>query len=306
MAPKSTTGKTKTSGSKSGGMQKSQDRMERSVAPNSTTDPKRDKVNKEMNQRDKQELISSFQDQLELKQRENEREVRRTLGKISFLRKENDRMQRQQMAEYGVTLDILEELKASLEKTRSQNDKLHEDMLEAKALHDKLEIELKETKRRYTDTIQEVEGLQKMSKVWNNTTDELLRTEERCTMLQRNNRKLRIILLKNHIDPTADPREHSRDQHSDRKSVVSNKTYPDTSPRRKLTVKPQFQTFKDINTLRKANEEDRRRGSGVNPLIFDQVDPAYLGFYIKRRQAKRLENPATFRSGTNLPRIVFG
>ncbi|XP_053383164.1 synaptonemal complex protein 1-like [Mercenaria mercenaria] len=287
---------------KSGGMLKSEDKLERSVAPSSTLDPAKQSVNKELLQREKKELISSFQEQLDLKQSENEKEIRKTLGQIKYLRRENERMQRKQMAEYGMTLDMMEELKETLEATKVNNDKRHEDMVEAKILHDKLEIELEETKQKFSDAVQKLNDLQKETKVWETTKEDFLKAEARCSELRKNNKKLRIILLKHHIDPCTDPRELSRDNQSDKQSYKTTRSYPDT-PKRKLTVRSRYQSVGDVDMMKQMNELDLKRGMGVMAGTFDQVSPAYLGFYMKKREARRADY---IRPGVSLPRIIYG
>lgn len=289
---------------KSGGTRKSEDRLERSVAPNSTLDPSNRSVNKELQQREKKELISSFQEQLDIKQSENEREIIKTLEKIKYLRKDNDRMQRRQIAEYGMTLDMLDELKDTLDSTKASNDKLHEDMVEAKTLHDKLEVELKETQQRYSDALQKINDLHKETKVWQATKEQFLRSEERCTGLTRNNKKLRIILLKHHIDPNADPREYSRENQWDKQSVKTARSHPEPL-KPKLTVRSRYQSIGNVEMMKQLNEEDLKRGTGVLANTFDQISPAYLGYYMKRREAKR-EQVEYFRPGMNLPKIIYG
>lgn len=286
---------------KSGGTRRT---LERSIAPTSTMDPAMQTLNKELNQREKKELISSFQEQLDMKQIENEREIRKTLDKIRILRKENDRMQKRQIAEYGMTLDSYEELKASFEQTKANNDKLHEDMVESKTLHDKLEVELKETKKRFAETLNKMNKLEKQTKVWTKTKEHFLKSEQRCSELQRNNKKLRIILLKHHIDPNVDPREFSRDNVTERYSNRSTRSYPEL-PKRKLTVRSRYDSIGDVQLMKRINSEDNKHGMGVHTNTFDQVSPAYLGYYMKKRQHRR-EHVDYIRPGVSLPRIIYG
>ena len=299
-----TLGQKSKSGKKPGGM-KAEDKLERSVAPNSTIDPAQLSINKELQQREKQELISSFQEQLNLKQSVNDLEIKKTLGEINFLRKENERIQRKQMIEYGMTLDMLEELKDQLDTTKASNDKLHNDMVNAKILHDKLEEELSETKQKFSDTVKKCNDLERESKLWDKTKDDFLKVEERCTALRRNNRKLKIILLKHHISPDSDPRELSRDNQSEKPVIKTPRSFPDT-PKRKLTVKSRYDSIGNVAVMKQINDNDLKRGTGVVARTFDQVSPAYLGYYMKKRHASRKTTDIAYiRQGTNLPRIIL-
>jgi hypothetical protein len=284
---------------------KAEDKLERSVAPNSTLDPTNQSVNKELQQREKKELISSFQEQLNLKQSVNDMEIKKTLEEIKYLRKENERMQRRQMAEYGMTLDMIEEVKDILDNTKANNDKLHSDMVNAKILYDKLEDELAETKRKFSDTVKKCNDLQNESKLWEKPKDETLKVEERCTALRRNNRKLKIILLKHHIDPKTDPRELSRDNQSEKPSFKTPRSFPDT-PKRKLTVKSRYNSVGNVEMMKQINDYDLSRGRGVVARTFEQVSPAYLGYYMKKREANKKADMEYIRQGMNLPRIIYG
>lgn len=312
MPPKSKTlrQKSKThkrTGPNSGGRRKSQDTLERSTARNSTVDPVKQTVNKELQQREKKEIISNYQEQLDSKQTENVNEVKHAQGTLIYLRRDNDRMQRRQMAEYGMTIDMLEDLKISLDATKTNNDKLYEDMLEAKDLHDKLEIELKETKRRFSDAAQKINALEKESKVWTSTNEQYLKSELRFNALRRSNKKLKILLMKHHINPDTDPREFSGEvSHSDKQSYRKVMSYPESPPPRKLTVRSRYKNLENVEMMKQLNEADIRRGMGVLSATFDQVSPAYLGYYMKKRVVKKEQVENYIRSGTNLPRIIYG
>ncbi|KAH3862679.1 hypothetical protein DPMN_025652 [Dreissena polymorpha] len=273
--------------------------VEKGIAPSSTRDPSKPQVNKELQQRNK---IVVFQTELEQKHEENQREVNETLGQILLIRKENERMQRRQIHEYGITLDALDELTANIEAVKMQNDTLYENMEQAKTLHEKLEIELKETKQRYENTMGKMEHFNKDQTVWENTRKQYRKAEERCEELRKNNKKLKYILLKHHIDPRTDVREFSREP--DKDSVVTIHSHrSEPSPKRKLTVKSRYITVGDVDVLREINREERRRGYGVVDRTFDQVSPAYLGFYVKQREIKK-EPVEYFRPGQTFPRIL--
>lgn len=292
---------------KSGGIRKSGDTLERSTAPTSTIDPAKQTVNKELQQREKKEIISNYKEQLDWKQTENVNEVKITQGTIKYLRRDNDRMQRRQMTEYGMTLDMLEDLKITLEVTKTNNDKLHEDMLEAKDLHDKLEIELRETKRKFSDAAKKMNALEKESKVWTSTNEHNLKSELRFNALRRSNKKLKILLMKHHINPDTDPREFSREvSHSEKQSSRTARSYPETTQPRKLTVRSRYRNIGNVEMMKQLNEADMRRGMGVLAAVFDKVSPAYLGFYMKKRTAKKERVENYIRSGTNLPRLIYG
>lgn len=271
--------------------------VERSVAPSATRGPAQSQVNKEMQQRDKKELVSTYQQQLDTKQKESELEVRRTVGEIVNLSRDNDRIQKRQVADYGMTLDSLEELKMNLETTKAQNNKLYEDMANVKTLHDKLEAELRDTKKRYAESIEKLNELQKDSSAMHTTEVRLEKTEAKCQELVRNNRRLRITLLKHHIDPTTDAGEIKVE--NDGESVKTCKSYPVSHRRRKLTVPGRYG---DMEAVRKINREYLNKGCGVPEVILDHVSPAYLGYYVRNREIK--EDTSPFRLGVTLPRII--
>lgn len=275
---------------------------ERSVAPFSTQDPSVPLVNKELAQRDKKDVIAKYQEVLDMKLKENEKEVKKTLIKINFLRKENDRIQRRQTATYGMTLDMLEGLKYTLENTKSQNAKLYEDMAEAKQLYEQLEVNLKEVRGRHTETVHHLNQLKSEATQWDATKNNFVKAEMRCQYLHRNNKRLKILCLKHHIDPSTDAKELDRD--TDKGSIKTFRTTSE-SQRRQLTVKSRYRSVGDVELMRKLNDLEIKRGHGVMAATFDQVSPAYLGYYFKRKETKR-DDGEYIRTGIKLPRLIAG
>jgi len=287
------------SGNRSGGTRRP---VEKGTAPTSTRDPERQQVNKELLQRDKKEQITHLQQDLDLKKIESDREIKRTLERIHSLQKDNDRIQRKQILEYGMTLDTIEYLSYMLEVTKSENGKLYEEMATTKNLHDKLDAELRTTKHRFEETMEQLTKLENDAKIWKATKDRLITTETRSQDLISNNKKLRIILLKNHIDPRTDARELHREQ--DKESVKSVKTVPESKPRR-IAVRGRYNEMGDVSNIRKINKDFLRKGFGVSDSTFDQVSPAYLRYYIKDfvDQEDNREPDYPYRQGVTLPRV---
>lgn len=280
--------------------------IEKGTAPSSTKDPTKPQVNKELLQRDKKEIVSTLQEQLDSRQIEHDREIKRTLQRIHSLRKDNDKMQRRQEAEYGMTLDTVEDLRIALEQSKLQNDKLYEEMARTKYLHDKLEAELRKTKEKFSNTVEQLNRLEEDSKAWEKTKSLLMKCETRSQEIMRNNKKLRIILLKHHIDPKSNAEEISRE--ADKDSVKSIRTFPEAKPYRRMTVRGRPDDMSNFETIRKINKEFLKKGFGVSDKIFYQVSPAYLGYYIKdlkysEENDENQEPVYHYRKGTLLPRV---
>ena len=208
---------------------------------------------------------------------------------------------------FGTSLDMVKEIKSSLTSVKATNVKLYREMGETKDLHDRLEVELKEVKHKFSDTIELINRFKKDSKVWAVTTEKLMKSEARCNNLVQTNKRLKDLLLKNHINPNTDARELMHEEQEDRESVKSDKTFP-KNPKKKMTVKGRYGSTDDLGAIIGLNKDkyDYKEGYGfLNNAVF-QMSPAYLGFYKAKKQAKheKMHNIDTFRPGVNLPRIV--
>ena len=234
-------------------------------------------------------------------------QVRETKGTIKYLKKDNERLIRKQNMNFGTTLDMVEDIKASLINVKATNVNLYREMGETKELYDKLEQEFKEVKQKFKDTLTLVSKFKKDSKEWTATSEKLMKSEAKCQKLTETNKRLKDLLLQNHIDPNTDVHELIREEHAlhDRQSPKSDKTFP-REPKRKMIVKGRYGSMDDLGVLTGTVKDkyDFKEGYGfLNNALF-QISPAYLGFYKRGRQKKDYkEDIEMYRPGVILPKI---
>lgn len=276
------------------------------VPPASTVDPTNKKA-LSYNNKDKEKIINLNQ-KLDEKKKEHDLQVRETKGTIKHLKKDNERLIRKQNMKFGTTLDMVEDIKASLIHVKTTNVDLFREMGETKEMHDKLEHELKEVQRKFKDTVALIGKFKKESKEWAATSEKLIKSETRCQKLTETNKRLKDLLLQNHIDPNTDVHELIREEHAlhDRQSPYSDKSYP-RKPKRTMIVKGRYGSMDDLGVLTTTVKDkyDFKEGYGfLNNALF-QISPAYLGFYKRGRQKEDFkEDIAMYRPGVILPKIV--
>ena len=202
---------------------------------------------------------------------------------------------------------MVEDIKTSLIQVKATNVKLYKEMGETKDLHDKLEVELKEVKQKFNDTMELMNKFKKDSKMWATTTEKLVKSEARCNNLAQTNKRLRDLLLKHHINPNTDAHELMREEQQDRESAKSDKTFP-KELKKKMIVKGRYGSTDDLGTLLGAERDkyDFKEGYGFLYNAFFQMSPAYLGFYKikKETQQDKRHDIEIYRPGVNLPRII--
>ena len=233
---------------------------------------------------------SFFQKELEMKEQEHLNDMKKATGLINKVEKDTNRIRKRQRFEYGMTLDEIDSIREEIESIKVQNAKLYEEMAHSKAISDKLEKELEDTKRRYSETKEKLIDSKRESKTWQETKEKLIRTEARVNQLFKRNRKLRTVLLKHKVDPNIDAREIFYDNNSDgegsNKSLKSNKTFPKES-KYFLRIEDRWGTIEELQQLRK---EKRQKGSkreyGFLDAVFNQMNPAYFGYYTRRKERK--------------------
>ena len=209
---------------------------------------------------------------------------------------------------FGTTLDAVEGIKTSLINVKATNVDLFREMGETKELHDKLETELKEVQRKFKDTLGLINKFKKESKVWAATSEKLIKSETRCQKLAETNKRLKDLLLQNHIDPNTDVHELIREEHAlrDRQSPYSDKSFP-RKPKRTMIVKGRYGSMDDLGVLTTSVKDkyDFKEGYGfLNNALF-QISPAYLGFYRRRKELKDSKHDIEmYRPGVILPKIV--
>ena len=97
-------------------------------------------------------------------------------------------------------------VKSDLEQAKSINDALLREVESKRQECDRLQDGMDDIIHKINNVMLEASDLNKEKKTFEANTDKIAKVEARCQQLMKNNRDLRSVLLKNHLDPSADAR----------------------------------------------------------------------------------------------------
>lgn len=218
---------------------------------------------------------------------------------MDAVKRENDRLRRQQEDTYGVTLDTVERMKKELERAKTTRMFLLEDIEIRKAKSEKMEAEIFELNMKLESFTKKVNELNKMKNEWVDMSDKLVRTEEKCEKLVKLNKNLRLLLVKHHIDPKSvdfDSGKSKRSSKSERgplrpilKPDVKKKKPDAHTQSHQNTLAKSKKLSRSWDDLREAkNERDvqstvsediKRHQSITSRKALGRGPPSYLGYY---------------------------
>jgi len=287
--------------------------LEQNVPPNSTVDPSAPEGGGGVYDDTTKEVVAVLQEELDQENARNAREVQERLGEIHLLRKENERIQRKQIAEYGMTLDAFDHLTLTCDAVKSENDRLYDDMEQTKEVHDKLANQLRSTQKKFDEATKTLEKFKKDTKLWNGTLQDLMDAEARCNHLRKNNKRLRYMLHKHHIDPNVDAKEiHSaRDHDKDSVATFQTNTTLKTYRTEPASFRKHTQRRRQTNVMQPPvpafeptiERPGRPSIDNTEPMLYTS-SAAYLNYYVKKRSIRQSQDEYTYRPGLMLPRVV--
>ncbi|KAH3862684.1 hypothetical protein DPMN_025657 [Dreissena polymorpha] len=214
---------------------------------------------------------------------------------LDLVKRENERLRRQQEDTFGVTADSVDRMKKELERAKTTRMFLLEDIEVRKGKSEKMEADIFELNMKLESFNKKLNEYNQMRDEWMNTSEKLQKTEEKCEKLTKVNKNLRLLLLKHHIDPKSVDFDNGRSK----KSAASDK-----GPVRSilkpsgLKRKPDAHTQSHNNTItghpprgtrslgdnrqdpaEVVDEEVKRRTSFTSRKALGRGPPSYLGYY---------------------------
>ena len=158
---------------------------------------------KNIRTRDLKRTRSEYQQQAEDVRAERDRDIRELRAKIEFLKRDSEKIVKSQQLKFGTTLDELKTLQRDLDQAKAINDALLKEVEGKRMESDRLQSDMDEIMFKINDVMLEASDLNREKKIHEANKRKIDRMEEKCQLLIKHNRDLRSLLLKHHLDPTA-------------------------------------------------------------------------------------------------------
>ena len=262
---------------------------------------------------------AQFGEKLEQVKEQHKDTLEDLIMEMSEVKKENERLRRQQQDTSGISMDTVERMKKELERARTTRMFLLEDVEIRKAKSEKMEAEIFELNMKLESFQKKINHYNKMRDEWEETRETLVRTEEKCDRLTKINKNLRMLLVKHHIDPKTVEFDSGKSKRSARSDKASDAPLKAHSVR-PILKPPAIQKKPDAHSLshgigrpkitRSAEniheaikvEDMRKRNSVATMKALGRGPPSYLGYYTTIHQNKLLGKSKS--DAVHLPRLA--
>lgn len=214
---------------------------------------------------------------------------------MDAVKRENERLRRQQEDTYGISLDAVERMKKELEHAKTTRAFLLEDIDIRKSKSERMEADIFELNMKLESFSKKINDFSKMKHEWVDTSERLMRTEEKCDKLARANKNLRMLLIKHSIDPKAVDFDSGRSKRSSKSDTGPLKPIlkPDLKKKKpdmhavshsKITNgKRTSRSVGDLGDVHDAqnivSEDLMRHQSITSRKAMGRGPPSYLGYY---------------------------
>ena len=219
-------------------------------------------------------------------------QIAELIKELERLRKENEKIKRQQEEKMGVTAEVVDKMKRDLEHSKTTNTFLLHDVEDRKSQISRMESQLFEMTMK-------VEGMsKKMSEISKSNTEskqeieELVKEKSRAERLWDENRKLRRFLATNHIDSRTGKPMFARGDNREKKLSPNKKVVRirETIKSRSMQLannrKNMLRPSKSLEDLRKLEEYYETKSTRSEKSNVTEPAP-YLGHYMDIMRKKR-------------------
>ena len=202
---------------------------------------------KDIKTRDLKKTRNAYAEQVEQERAERERDIKELRAKIEYLKRDSEKIIRNQQLKFGTTLDDMKTVKSDLELAKAINDALLKEVESKRQECDRIQDDMDEIIHKINNVMLEASDLNREKKIFEANTQKIARAEAKCQQLIKSNRDLRSVLLKNHLDPTADAREIQQP------SPVSDKRRESSFPMiyNKKNLVSEFHSMQDLHRKEK-------------------------------------------------------
>ena len=279
----------------------------------------------------------TFGEKLQMAKEQHQDVLEDLVLEMEDVKRENDRLRRQQEDTYGITMDTVDRMRHELERARTTRMFLLEDIENRKQKCEKMETDMFELNMKLESFTKKINEYKHLQNEWEEASEKLVKTEERCERLTKINKNMRMLLIKHHIDPKTvdfDSGKTRRSEHSSRsltikpilksgekkignekkagngKAVKGRKdSSSDTHSFTHVgnTVRKLSRSMDDVSSIQDTEglEELKKKMAMTNRQALGRGPPAYLGYYTNIHHNRiQSKNKSVSNSGTlQLPRI---
>ena len=279
----------------------------------------------------------TFGEKLQMAKEQHQDVLEDLVLEMEDVKRENDRLRRQQEDTYGITMDTVDRMRHELERARTTRMFLLEDIENRKQRCEKMETDMFELNMKLESFTKKINEYKKMQNEWEESSEKLVKTEERCERLTKINKNMRMLLIKHHIDPKTvdfDSGKTRRSEHSSRSLTIkpilksgekkmgnekkagnakAGKGRKDSSSDTHSfthvgnTVRKLSRSMDDVSSIQDTEglEELKKKMAMTNRQALGRGPPAYLGYYTNIHHNRiQSKNKSVSNSGTlQLPRI---
>lgn len=279
----------------------------------------------------------TFGEKLQVAREQHQDVLEDLIVEMEEVKRDNDRLRRQQEDTFGITMDTVERMKHELERARTTRMFLLEDIENRKQKCEKMEADMFELNMKLESFTKKINEYRRMQGEWEDTTDKLSRTVERCDKLARINKNMKMLLIKHHIDPKTVEFDSGKSRRSDQstrshslrpilksgekkanndkkgrngkaKNGQSHDTHSFTHVNN--SVKKLSRSLEDISSVEETDNavEIKKKMALTNRKALGRGPPAYLGYYTNIHQNRKQTQNKLKGISTNemlhLPRIA--
>lgn len=258
----------------------------------------------------------TFDEKLEKAKSYHKERIEDLIYEMDAVKRENNRLRRQQEDTYGVSLDTVERMKKELERAKTTRMFLMEDIELRKAKSEKMEAEIFELNMKLESYTKKINECSRLKTKWNETSEKLQKTEEKVEKLLKVNKNLRMLMTKHHIDPRivdvdsgrgkrAKKGEKHRSERAGSKPSEPKKrpeTLPQSQQHAQVTASKRFRSLTDLRDPSSVRDDVAARAPVSPHKVTSRGSPSYLGCYTDIHHNRMMAKSKIDHS--HLPRLV--
>ena len=279
----------------------------------------------------------TFGEKLQVAKEQHQDVLEDLVLEMEDVKRENDRLRRQQEDTYGITMDTVDRMRHELERARTTRMFLLEDIENRKQKCEKMETDMFELNMKLESFTKKINEYKHLQNEWEEASVKLVKTEEKCERLTKINKNMRMLLIKHHIDPKTvdfDSGKTRRSEQCSRSLTIkpilksgekkmgnekkagngkAGKGRKDSSSDTHSfthvgnTVRKLSRSMDDVSSIQDTEglEELKKKMAMTNRQALGRGPPAYLGYYTNIHHNRfQSKNKIVSNSGTlQLPRI---
>ncbi|KAL4240632.1 hypothetical protein ACF0H5_001423 [Mactra antiquata] len=257
----------------------------------------------------------SFGEKIGQVKEEHQDRLEDLIYEVEAVKRENDRLRRQQEDTYGISLDTVERMKKELERAKTTRAFLMEDIEVRKAQSERMEADIFELNMKIESFTKKINELNKMKADWQETQEKLAKSEEKCEKLSKINKNLRVLMSKHHIDPKAvdfdsgKSKPTGKNEKTTAKPILKHNNLKKKPDAHTQSHKNTYHGHKKSNSWADITENEpviddtlKHRSAITSRKALGRGPPSYLGYYTDIYQNKMMARSKY--DSVHLPKLV--